>query len=100
MIHPAQHFSTLPTSPHHLWLQAGRPEQLAAAVQLRGPADDVLPEDGDEGNPGSRLPVGARLALRHCRLGPSGDGERWGKMDGGMDGGRVRVLGKGRHFEK
>ena len=68
---------------------AGRPEQLrrGPAAELRGPAvDDVLPENGDEGNPGCRLFVGARLALRHCRLGPSGgdsliekDWERWGR---------------------
>ena len=56
-----------------------REDLSSSAVQLRGPAvggavDDVLPEDGHEGNPGGRLPVGARLALRHCRLGPSGHG--------------------------
>ena len=75
MIHHEQHFPSVFTTKLRHLAPAGRPEQLrrGPAAELRGPAvDDVLPENGDEGNPGCRLFVGARLALRHCRLGPSG----------------------------
>ena len=61
--------------------------------------DDVLPENGDEGNPGCRLFVGARLALRHCRLGPSGGDSLIDKNWDGEDGDNGQAgLGEGKTF--